>query len=371
MDQVGRGVPVERRIEEQAVLLAVFRQVHEAGVDAAARRAVRKLDAVECDRAAALAAQAEQGFGEFGAAGADDAGKAQHFAGAHIKADIAKPFAAQLAHREAHGAVVAAGLRGDDRRGARGDAAHRVDDLGVAVAIERAAQDHRAVAQHADRAADLADLAQLVRDEEDADALGLQLADALEEGVHLEGRQRRGRLVEDQHARFADQAAQDLDDLALGDFQCRRLRVEVEGDGEFGDQLLDPLAQRARRRAQAEADVLQHRLVAEDVRFLRHQIEAELLRQRRRGMGELLAVDLDRAGIGRHEAGHDLHQGGLAGAVAAEQRMHLALLQGERNPLQDRNGTVGFPYAGELCSPPGRCVRSHSAPVQMSLVAFK
>jgi hypothetical protein len=40
--------------------------------------------------------------------------------------------------------------------------------------------------------------------------------------------------------------------------------------------------------------------------------------------GEVLAVEGDAAGLGRHQAGQAFQQRGLADAVAAEQRGHLA-----------------------------------------------
>ena len=83
------------------------------------------------------------------------------------------------------------------------------------------------------------------------------------------------------------------------------------------------------------------------------------------GVGERPAVDLDGAGIGRDDAGHDLHEARLAGAVAAEKRMHFPGLQGERNTLQHRNGAVGLPDVRQLRDPPGRRATRHSAPVHM------
>ncbi len=93
-------------------------------------------------------------------------------------------------------------------------------------------------------------LAQLVRDEEDADSLTPgACARAGRRRAGLEGGEGGGGLVEDQHAGVAHEAAQDLDDLPLGDFQGGGLRVEVERDGELGVALLDPPALSARGEA--------------------------------------------------------------------------------------------------------------------------
>ena len=53
--------------------------------------------------------------------------------------------------------------------------------------------------QHGDAVGDGDDLAQLVGDEHDADALGAQPADRAEQGVDVQGGEHGGRLVEDQH----------------------------------------------------------------------------------------------------------------------------------------------------------------------------
>ncbi len=100
-----------------------------------------KLRAVEDDAARRLGAQAEERFGELRAPGAHDPGKAEDFAGPHVEADVAEAFAAEAAHAEARLADLArpCGPHGPCRTLDRDlHAAHRVDNLGVAVAVEQA-----------------------------------------------------------------------------------------------------------------------------------------------------------------------------------------------------------------------------------------
>ena len=52
--------------------------------------------------------------------------------------------------------------------------------------------------------------------------------------------------------------------------------------------------------------------------------DPEILRQRRREAVDELAVEDDRAAVGRGRARGHVHQRRLAGAVLAEQRVHLA-----------------------------------------------
>ena len=57
---------------------------------------------------------------------------------------------------------------------------------------------------------------------------------------------------------------------------------------------------------------------------------------------QLAAVEADRAGALLDDAHDGLERRGLAGAVAAEQRDHLAFAHAELDPVQD----VGFPVEG-------------------------
>ena len=63
-------------------------------------------------------------------------------------------------------------------------------------------------------------LLQLVGDEEDGLAAGLEAAQHVEEGVDLAGRQDAGRLVEDENFGVAVEQLEDLDPLLLAHRQC-------------------------------------------------------------------------------------------------------------------------------------------------------
>ena len=74
-----------------------------------------------------------------------------------------------------------------------------------------------AVAQHRHAVAQLEDLVEPVRDEDDAAPLRDEVARRPEHALDLRLAQRRGRLVEDEQARVADEEAGDLDELPLAD----------------------------------------------------------------------------------------------------------------------------------------------------------
>src|SRR5690606_15668930 len=63
--------------------------------------------------------------------------------------------------------------------------------------------------------------------------------------------------------------------------------------------------------------------------------------------GHRLSVEQHLAGIGPHHAGHDLAQCALAGAVGADQHMHLAGLDLEVAAAERHGGAVSLPYAAE------------------------
>ena len=96
---------------------------------------------------------------------------------------------------------------------------------------------------------------QLVADVEDRAALGGELAQRLEQPLDLLRRQHRGRLVHDQQLRVLQQAAHDLDALALADRERVDLARGVERQAVGVRDLDDPLRERAhvgrRRRRRA------------------------------------------------------------------------------------------------------------------------
>ena len=91
--------------------------------------------------------------------------------------------------------------------------------------------DHLAAAQDRGAVAQRPDLVQLVADVEDRAALGRQPAQRLEQLLDLLRRQHRGRLVHDQQLRVLQQAAHDLDALALADRQRVHARARDRAAG--------------------------------------------------------------------------------------------------------------------------------------------
>ena len=88
-----------------------------------------------------------------------------------------------------------------------------------------------AVAQNRDAVTDRIHLGQPVRDVEYRAAFALDGKQRGENALDLHVCQRRGRLVENEHARVARQQARDLDQLALAHAQRGHRRIELDVGG--------------------------------------------------------------------------------------------------------------------------------------------
>ncbi len=210
---------------------------HEGGAEPAPRLDAETADGRPPMRMASVSlgkALAGEDREEFALAVAGDAGDADDFAGAHRQLDSGKrhPVRAEAAGAEpgdpqhlgavrvrrarAHLADLGADHEGGDLAGARGARIEARDD-------PAAAQDRGAPAQ-------APHLLELVRDVEDRAALARAAARASEQALRLLRRQHRGRLVEDEQLRILQQAAHDLDALALacGERPHRPVRLERE-----------------------------------------------------------------------------------------------------------------------------------------------
>ena len=213
---------------------------------------------------------------------------------------------------------------------------HGRDQLRAAARVDRVEHgDVAAEAEHGRPVADLVDLVDLVeimRDVEDGDAFSLQRLDGTQHRARLLARQRRGRLVEDDDARLAvDQRAGDLHQLALG-------RAEVADEPVAGDLDLQPLAQEGFGapphalfvEAERAAGLLPHehgfgdREMRDEMKFLMDEADAGLVHGLRRDRVQGAPADRDRAGIRLVDAGQDLDDGRLAGAVLADEAVDLA-----------------------------------------------
>ena len=188
-----------------------------------------------------------------------------------------------------------------------------------------------AVAQHGDVVADADQLLQPVRDVDDRDALRLEVGDHLEQHLDLGRAKRRGRLVHDQDRGVERHRLGDLDQLLLADPQVLHQHVGPDAG-------LQPIQELARRAAPAPCGRCESRLVISRVakmfsatdRLPNRLSSWNTMPMPRahgiagRGEGHLLAVQQDPALRRLLDAGDDLHQRRLAGAVLADQHVDRA-----------------------------------------------
>ncbi len=207
---------------------------------------------------------------------------------------------------------------------------------------------HRAVAQHHREIGDLEGLLEVMGDIDDRYAARLEVPDDLEQHLDLGGAQRRGRLVHDEDAGVHGERAGDLDDLLLAEPQVLDQRHRVDVLLEFGHQgagltgLLGVVDAGRRAQLPAHEDVVAHAEVGCEAQLLVDDRDAAVPRIGGRRERDGAAVELDEAGGRLDDAGQDLHQRRLAGAVLAEQRGDLAAPDVEVHALQGMDTAVGF-----------------------------
>ena len=259
---------------------------------------------------------------------AGNAGDGDHFAAAHIEADVLETDAegidrrqVERIDRQADLADLAGRARDLENLGADHEAGERAGGLLRRVGLG----DHLAAPHDGGVVADALHLFQPVRDIEHGAALAGQPLEGDEEMVGLLRGEHRGRLVHDEQLRLLQQAADDLDALALAHRQVGDDGVRLQRQAVVARHLLDGVGEPAAHRPWAgQRDVLGDAQRLEQREVLEHHADAEMAGGGRVGDGDRLALPADLA-LGRLQgAVDDLDQGRLAGAVLAEQRVDFA-----------------------------------------------
>ena len=180
-------------------------------------------------------------------------------------------------------------------------------------------QDGRPVAQ-------TAHLLELVRDVEKRAPLRLQPLQGLEKAGGLLRGQNGGGLVQNDQLGVLQQAAGDLDALALARAERPDLPVGLQRHVVAGGDRVDGLAQ-AREGLplwQDEGDVLRHGQIVEEGEMLEHHAHAQRPCLLRALQAHRLAREGDDASGGLQQAIDDLDQRGLARPIFADEPMGLA-----------------------------------------------
>ena len=179
-----------------------------------------------------------------------------------------------------------------------------------------------------------------MRDEDDADAAGLDALDNAEQVARLLVRERSRGLVHDDDLGLFHDRADDLDELLLGDGEARDLLFALDVVTEHRHGLVShpihlvPVDPPGLFRIAAKVDILRDRQIREELELLMDHGDAVLERGDRRGDMDSFAVSQDLAAVHRQSAGQDVHQRGFTGAILADECMNLALLQAEVHMIQ-------------------------------------
>ena len=282
---------------------------------------------------------------QFGAAGAHDAGEADDLAGAHDEAHVL--------------GRLPAGPRGPGAKAGVIQPQHRLAErcraLGIEL-VERAPNEEAhelrlrrvgglhardlPVAHDGDAIGDARHFLEPVRNIDDADAARGDLAHDDEKPLHFGGGERRRRLVHDEDLRCVGQRLGDGDDLPASDRKLAHGLVDADVLADDAEPLDRLPAHRRAVENPAAGELAPEEQIGGDVQA-RHEVELLENRRHARGLGgariveaDGLAVEQHLAGVRGKDAGENVHQRRLAGAVLTEQRMNLAPLEVEIDAAQ-------------------------------------
>ena len=258
----------------------------------------------------------------------------------------------QAAHLE-HGRLAGRLAVGEQRLHASAD---HVPDQGVDRGVGWQLGRHRAaLLQHRHPVAQLPHLAEPVGDPDDPDPLGGEPPDHLEQRFHLDVVQDRRRLVEDQQLDRVRQRPGHRDDLLLGRPERRHRRRRSDAlIPEPGQQRRGlavhrrPVQQRTPAPLVAEEHVQRHRQVRDQVQLLVDGGDAAGDRGSGVADRERLALEPDLAGGGLDQPGDALDERRLAGAVLADQTVHLAAGHGQVDAIEGAHARVVLDQPADL-----------------------
>ena len=326
---------------DQALAAAILGHIGDAQALGLAGARDPDLPAVDQHLAAIGRPQPEDRLGELAAPRPDQAREAHHLARAQHQVHVVE---ARMLREAADLEQRLADLRLELGEQVLDPAAdHHVDEIVLAHVGNVSGRDIGAVAQHRDPVGEHEDLLEAVADVDDADAALAQQADDAEQAHDVRLGQRRGRLVHDQDAGVLRERLGDLDPLPVADRERADQRARGRDRGCRARR-----AARAPWRASPPSRSPPKRVrgawpmkmfsatvsSGKQQQLLEDRGDAAALGVVRVREAHDLAVQADGAGVGLVDAGDDLDQRRLAGAVLAEQRMHLAGADVEADPVQ-------------------------------------
>ncbi len=230
----------------------------------------------------------------------------------------------------------------------------------VADGCGRALGDHGAAVEHGHVMGERQDEVHVVLDHDDGEVLGEALHEGAQ-GLHGAAAQAAGGLVQQQQLRLARQGHPDLEQapLAIGEELRRHVLAAGQPDEPHRRRrLVRRRRHLARGRPQVEAapphgghchaDVLQHRVVVEQVEDLERAADADARSPVGREPGDVAVGEVDAPRVGSEDAGEEIETGGLARAIGPDEGGEPPALEAETHVVQDHVATEGLAEAARL-----------------------
>ena len=188
------------------------------------------------------------------------------------------------------------------------------------------------------------DFLQLVRDIQDRCPLRRQLAQGLEQNLHLLRRQHAGRLIHDQQLGVLQKTANDLHPLTLPGRQIAHHAGRVQRQAVIFRHRLDPRRQRLHRRRvfHAKGNVLGDTQRLKETEMLKHHRDTRGPRHTRGGRGIGAPLPRHLAAVGLHQTIDHLDHGRFARAVFPQKAMHLTFANGKADVRIGHHAGIGF-----------------------------
>ena len=234
----GRGDDVvgDRLVEEEALGESVFGDVSDVGLDGLSNGAHLDVFAVDVDASGVDGQEAEESLGDFGTPGSEEPGDAEDFALLHGEADVLESsLGVEGFDAQAFLGVLREGW--DASALVEFLASHVVGDLLAVEVFDRRIDDVASRAHDGDALRNRHDLVELVRHEDEGNALRAQLFDDHKQARDLTLGEGGRRLVHDEKLRVSGQGAADGCELLVRDGELFDVGVERERDSEALDDL--------------------------------------------------------------------------------------------------------------------------------------
>ena len=338
--------------QDEAESLPIFRDEADPEAHGVARRPNDASFAANGNRPAGGAVEAEDRIGDLRPSRADEPGEPEHLSGANGEGDIRElPIRRERVDAQDLRALGPSGVRGkiiDDRT-----PDHLLNQRRFVERRCRLGGHVPTIAQHRNFVTESKDLRHAVRHVEQRRAPRLQLGDQLVQPIGVVLIETARRLVEDDDLRSLADGRGDLRELLFGGRERAHRPSGIDRRADGGKELARPdltgrsIDHRAMPRQRAEAEILGDGQVLAERELLMDHRDARATRIARRRQRERASGDLDRSTVGALDAGEDLSERALAGAVLSAHRVTGAGANVEADVGERLNAAESLRDSGE------------------------